>query len=204
MARVVTLAVEGITDAAVAKRLLTEVGLQPGPEYVKNGKDELDRRLIGYNNAAGFSCWLVLRDLDRDAGCAPELRQTLLPMPAAHMRFHIVVHAIEAWLIADDDSISRYLSVARSRIPADPDAIERPKYAIVELARQSRRRAVREALVPEPKSSASVGPGYASTIIDFATNHWRPSAAEAKSESLQRLCRFLRRVASESDDCVPT
>jgi hypothetical protein len=37
----ITLAVEGPTDAVVAKRLLQEVGLEPGPEYVKHGKQVL-------------------------------------------------------------------------------------------------------------------------------------------------------------------
>lgn len=70
----VTLAVEGTTDAAVARRLLHEADLQAGPEYVKNGKSALDQSLAGYNNAARFSCWLVLRDLDQDAACAPALQ----------------------------------------------------------------------------------------------------------------------------------
>src|SRR5205809_143115 len=116
----ITLAVEGTTDAAVAKRLLDEAGLEPGPEYVKGGKGALDKSLIGYNNAARFSCWLVLRDLDRDADCAPALCQKLLAAPATHMRLHIPVRAIEAWLLAGAKAISDFLSIAQTRVPANP------------------------------------------------------------------------------------
>jgi hypothetical protein len=88
--------VEGTTDAAVARRLLIEADLEPGHEYVLNGKGALDQRLAGYNRAAGLACWLVLRDLDQDAECAPALRRTLVETPSAHMRLHILVHAVEA------------------------------------------------------------------------------------------------------------
>lgn len=110
----ITLAVEGTTDAAVARRLLDEAGLQVGPEYVRNGAAALDESLAGFNEAARFSRWLVLRDLDRDAPCAPELYRRLLPAPSAFMRLHIPVHAVEAWLLADAEAMSRCLSIVRA------------------------------------------------------------------------------------------
>src|SRR5262245_53912338 len=119
----VTLALEGDTDVAVARRLLEEVGLQSEREYVRRGKHALDQSLSGYNNAARFSCWLVLRDLDHDADCAPTLRARLLGNPAAHMRLHIPVRSIEAWLLADAQAISRFLAVSQSKVPKDPEAL---------------------------------------------------------------------------------
>jgi len=196
----ITLAVEGTTDAAVARRLLDEAGLQPGPEYVRRGKGPLDRKLAGYNNAARFSCWLVLRDLDQDAACAPALSERLLPNPAVHMRLHIAVHAVEAWLLADAESISRSLSISQARVPADPEAIPHPKRALVDLARQSRKRSVREALVPAQGTTAKVGPGYAVFLIEFASYHWRPEVAATRSPSLARLRMFLREISQRGGD----
>jgi hypothetical protein len=193
----VSLVVEGATDAVVARRLLAEAGLEAGPEYVLGGKPMLDRRLAGYNNGAQFSCWLVLRDLDHDASCAPELKQWLLPVPAAHMRFHVPVRAVEAWLLADADAIGDLLSVRRVRI-SDPDALEDPKRHMLDLARQSRRRAIREAMLPAPGSTARVGPAYAATLIAFATSRWQPDVADGRSASLARLRAFLRRVSQGS------
>ena len=194
----VTLVVEGTTDAAVARRLLSEVGLEPHHEYVTNGKGGLDQRLAGYNKAARFSCWLVLRDLDQDFNCAPDLRQAILPRPAAHMRLHVPVRAVEAWLLADSETLSRSLSVPLSKVPADPEAVPHPKRALVDLARSSRKRAIREALVPAAGTTARVGPGYSAFLTEFATQTWRPAVAATRSQSLARLRTFLQH-ASRTD-----
>jgi hypothetical protein len=197
--RVVTLAVEGPTDAVAAKRLLDEAGLEAGPAYVKIGKGPLDKSLNGYNNAARISCWLVLRDLDRDADCAPEIRRQLLPTPAPHMRLHLAVRALEAWLIADAEAITEALSISAVRVPPDPEAIADPKRMLVDLARNSRSKAIRRALVPAAGTTASVGPGYTAFLTEFISQDWRPEVAAARSQSLARLRTFLRRDSSEGD-----
>lgn len=190
----VTIVVEGTTDAAVAKRLLKDTGLPFGREYIKQGKDALMRNLSGYNSAARFSCWLVLRDLDRDAQCAPELRRRLMPKPSKFMRFHVAVRAVEAWVLADAEAFSAFFSVAQSRIPTAPEAIADPKGAVVALARRSRRRAIREALLPAEGTTATIGPGYVAALTQFVRDEWRPDVAAARSESLARLRRFLLTV----------
>jgi hypothetical protein len=58
------------------------VGTQPGPVYGKNGKQHLHKRITGFNNAARYSPWIVLLDLDHDAECAPPLRSHWLPEAA--------------------------------------------------------------------------------------------------------------------------
>lgn len=195
MRSVVTIAAEGTTDVAVAKRLLAEVGLQAGPEYIKSGKAALGRHLGGYNSAARFSCWLVLRDLDHDAACAPELRAALLPAPSRLMRLHIAVRAIEAWLLADTEAFGTFFSVAESRIPPNPESLDDPKEALVNLVRRSRRRAVREAIVPPIDTSARIGPGYVPTLAAFVRQQWRPEVAARRSRSLDRLRKFLEEAA---------
>ncbi len=194
MSDLVTIVVEGTTDAAVAKRLLTEAGFRLGPEYVKQGKDALSRSLAGYNNAARFSCWLVLRDLDHDAACAPDLRRQLLPTPSRLMRLQIAVRAIEAWILADAEAFSSYFSVAQSKIPTDPEALAYPKATVVSLARHSRRNSIREALLPIEGTTARIGPGYVPTLTGFVRDKWRPEVAAERSQSLAHLRRFLDRA----------
>lgn len=87
----ITLAVEGPTDEAVARRLLAEAGIEAGPVYLRNGKHFLDSRLDACNSAARISRWLVLRDLDDDAPCAPALTASLLPRPSPGLRLQIAV-----------------------------------------------------------------------------------------------------------------
>jgi hypothetical protein len=67
----ITLAVEGRTDEAVGKRLLAHAGIEAGAVYGLRGKHDLDGKLPAYNNAARFSPWLVLRDLNTDSPVLP-------------------------------------------------------------------------------------------------------------------------------------
>jgi len=192
----ITLAVEGITDEAVIKRLLAEAGLQPGPVHGRNGKHALDRDLPGYDSAARYSRWLVLRDLDDDAPCAPALCRRLLPQPSPSMRLQIAVRAVEAWLLGDAESLSEFLSVSVHRIPSQPEALRNPKYALVEVARHSRRRAIRDEIVPPAGTKARVGTGYPAAVMEFANRRWRPPVAAAVCDSLFRLRRFLSNLAT--------
>jgi len=191
---VVTAAVEGIIDEAVVRRLLVEVDAVPGVVYGKNGKPDLRRRIDGYNNAARHGPWLVLVDLNNDADCAPVLRRDWLPQPAAGLCFRVAVRQVEAWLMGDSETLARYLGVARSRIPDDPERLPNAKAEMVDIARRSRMRAIREDMVPRPGSGRVVGPAYASRLIEYTQRYWRPEIAAQRADSLRRTIDCLRRL----------
>jgi hypothetical protein len=182
----VTAAVEGISDEAVVRRLLEHVGLEAGPIHISDGKRQLDRRLRGYNHAARFTPWIILRDLDSDADCAPTLAGRLVPEPAAGLLLRIPVRTVEAWLLADRKGVARYLGLRESEIPANPESLARPKRTLVDLARRSPRPAVRQDMVPEPQLSAEVGRAYTARLIEFAARHWDLEAAAHGADSLAR------------------
>ncbi|RMG55932.1 MAG: hypothetical protein D6723_01570, partial [Acidobacteria bacterium] len=186
---VISAAVEGPVDEAVIRRLIRHVGAIPGPVYGKNGKDHLRKSVKGYNEAARHTPWIVMVDLNHDAPCAPPLRDAWLPSIAPMMCFRVAVRAVEAWLLADRQHIARFLGVSKTRIPQNPEAVDDPKDAMVDLARHSRRRNVREDMVPRPGSGRKVGPAYTSRLIEFVedtANGWRPAVAAATSDSLKR------------------
>lgn len=192
----ITVAVEGPSDAAVARRIVQAAGLQVSAEFVAGGKKRLDPRIRGYNNAARFGAWLVLRDLDFDAECAATLREALLPAPAPGMHLRVPVRSVEAWLLADRENFSRYFGVSPSIIAGDPDSLPRPKRTIVDLARRSAKRAIREGVVPVEGTSAEVGPGFTAVIVEYASTVWAPDAAAEVSDSLRRCLRALRQLSS--------
>jgi hypothetical protein len=192
---VISAAVEGIVDEAVVRKLIAHAGATPGEVYGKQGKSLLRQRIAGYNNAAQRAPWIVLVDLDRDDDCAPPLRNAWLPHPAPHLCFRIAVREVEAWLLADGERLAELLSVARKRLPADPEGLDDPKTTLVNLARTSRRRAIQEDMVPRQASGRQVGPAYSSRLIEFVSSYWRPDVAAARSESLQRAIDCLRRIA---------
>jgi len=190
----VSVLVEGITDEVVVRRLLAYVGLPCGIVYGKQGKSYVLRQLMAYNRAAQFAPWLVVVDLDQDAECAPAFVRETLPSPSQGMQLRIAVRAIESWLLADRERIAAYLGIPIVRIPANPDVEPDPKEVLIDLARQSRRRALREDIVPRAESGARVGPGYVGRIIEFLTGSaqpWRPEVAAQHSDSLRRCVEAL-------------
>jgi hypothetical protein len=188
----IAVAVEGALDEIVLSTVFRATGRAFRAVYGKSGKVALDARLPAYDAAARHQQWLVLRDLDQDAACAPELVARLLPSRSPMMRLHIAVRAIEAWLLADRKTMSTVLGVPVARVPEQPESIDNPKSLIVQLARGSSSRRIRDALVPRDGSSAKVGPGYIQVFGEFAVSGWDPDSAAQRSDSLARLLRHLR------------
>jgi hypothetical protein len=193
---VICAAVEGTVDEAVVRKLIEHVGGVAGDVHGRKGKAHLRKRIRGYIQAAEHSPWLVLVDLDNDPACAPLLRSAWLQEPApAHLCFRVAVRAVEAWFLADAERIATFLGVALSQIPMRPETLNDPKATLVSLARNSRRREIREDMVPRPESRTTVGPAYVSRMIEFAQQHWRPDVAAQRADSLRRALRCLRRLS---------
>lgn len=191
-------AVEGDVDESVLRRLIEVTGYSSGTIYGRKGKDFLRTKIDGYNAAAHFSCWTVLVDLDREFPCAAALRNNWLAHPAPLMCFRIVVHSIEAWLMSDSERFLDFFSIARRHSPANPESIPDPKEALIDTIRHSRRRDIREDMLPRPESGRRVGPAYSSHIMEFVGDRqrgWRPEVAETKSISLRRCISCMRHLA---------
>lgn len=199
---VITTAVEGDVDEAILRRIVTYTGLSLGTVYGRKGKPFLLKSISGYNNAARFSPWLVLIDLDNDCDCAPDCLQQWLPDPAQYMCLRVAVRTIEAWALADRKRMARWLRVAEARIPDNPDNLDNPKQELINLARRSSRLQLQNDLVPREGSGRSVGPLYTSRMIEFVQDEaegWRPDAALHHSDSLGRCINSLRRLADGID-----
>jgi hypothetical protein len=160
------------------------------------GKNYLDKRLANYNRAAKHGAWLVVRDTDNDSGgCPVTLRSQLLQdvkNPALCSR--LAVRSIDAWLMADGDAFAEEFAVSRARIPEHPEALDDPKRTLAQLCADSRKRAVREGMVPPKNSVGKVGPEYTSMIMQFCRGAWRPDVAAHNAPSLQRALRDIDRL----------
>lgn len=202
----ISAAVEGPVDEAVVRKLVDLAGGRTGGVYGRNGRPALRQRISGYNNAARHSPWVVLVDLENEADCAPPIRDEWVPAPAPNLCFRVVVRAVEAWLMADEQTLASYLSVRPARIPAVPEEVDHPKDAMVSLARQSRRKDILQDMVPRERSGRRVGPAYTSRLIEYVQEHWRPEVAAKRSESLQRAIRCLRRLVDtdRKEECSVT
>ena len=139
----VSAAVEGIVDRAVLERLAADFRFCIGSFHGLKGKQYLKQRTPAFNSAARFSPWLVLVDLD-SYQCAPVLRAEWLSASSELMIFRVAVRAIEAWLMADVETLSNFLHVRGSLVPSDPDGLSHPKESLVNLARRSPRAEIRK------------------------------------------------------------
>ena len=193
----VSLAVEGSTDLPVVTQLVALIQAKPLPVLVARSKSRLDPVLPGLNRTAVNRNWLILRDLDHDAPCPPELIPKLLDgaARAARLSLRIPVRATEAWLLADAPAFSRTFRIAIKHFPTEPDALPSPKQHLVNLCRRSVRKQIRRAMTPHPRSGRQVGPEYTSRITAFAEQHWNPRRASGRSPSLDRTIRALRLLA---------
>ena len=192
----VNILVEGMADEPVAKRLLKHVGLEVGVVYGRKGKPHVLQRSLAYNEAAKVAPWFVLLDLDTDTQCASQAIAQWLPNPSEGMRFRIAVRAIEAWLMADRESIASFLYVASSKIQHAIELDPNPKQTLINIARTSRNKGIRDDIVPRQESGATVGPLYVAQLTEFAEKHWRPDVAQEHSKSLQRCIDALSTLAS--------
>jgi len=187
-------AVEGMTDAAVVERLFAHFRLPLGAIHQAGGKDNLRKKISGYNQTAAFYPWLVLVDLNQEAACAPLLCQQWLAKPSKYMYFRVAVRAMEAWLLADRESLARFLSVPVQKVPTSPDSLENPKAVMIQLAGQSSSRQIRKEMVPTASGGRKEGPAYAARIVEFVTRYWDIEKAKQHSPSLQRCCNSLERL----------
>jgi len=196
MNHTIDIVVEGYPDEVACRKLCEFMGIRINRVFNKRGKNRLDKSLGGYNEDSLYRqrYWLALRDLDRDAGCAFQLIEQLVPEKSPYFLLRIPVRAIETWFMSDSERLCAFLAISQSKISLVPERIEYPKLEMVNLARKSRRRNIREDMVPIQGSKHDEGPAYASRLAEFAENHWRPEIAERTSDSLARCIRRLRAI----------
>ena len=196
----ISLVYEDILSEAVLRKVIQESPREYNilHNFNKNGKTKIDKTLKKYNQASRIYPFLVLRDLDTDHDCAPELVKKLIDFtPSKNFLFHIAVREIDSWLLADRASVSRFLGVRMGDVPSPPDEIVNPKEMLISLARKSRFRNIRESIPPLPKSTAKQGPGYNIELTFFIKNHWNTKNAAKNSPSLARLIRRLEIFSPE-------
>jgi hypothetical protein len=189
----VNLVVEDELSDAVVRRLLRHVRRRylVGRTYGFRGNAYLRKNMRGWNNAARGTPFIVITDLDRYA-CPPELREDWVREGLhPNLIFHVAVREIEAWVLADRVTFSKFLAIAESKIPLVPEAELDPKATLIAAARRSRIRSVRERLAPRSGSTARQGPDYNACLIEFVAEHWNVRVAAAAAQSLARMIRKL-------------
>jgi len=160
-----------------------------GTTYRHGGFGYLRRTINGWNAAAKGKPFVVLTDLDNKPCPAELIGEWLTSAPSPNLIFRVAVKEVEAWLLADVANLAEYLQIGEKHVPQDPDDIPDPKAALIELARLSRLKYVRDSLLPRQGSTAKQGLGHNECLGSFVRERWNVRTACFRSPSLSRALR---------------
>ncbi|MDR0447140.1 MAG: DUF4276 family protein [Treponema sp.] len=159
-----------------------------------NGFGKIKKRINAYNHAAKHGYYFIITDLDDKYICAPSLVKDWLPNKLnKQFLFRVAVHEIESWLLADRENFASFFSINKNLIPLKPDDEIDPKSIVISLAKRSKKRNIREALIPID-SYASIGPGYNTQFLGYIRNIWNINSARRNSPSLDKTIKSLEKL----------
>jgi len=161
-----------------------------GYSYNGRGFGYIKNRISGFNNACIATPYLVLVDLDNNP-CAVTLKNEWLNFEQhPNLIFRVAVREVESWLLADIEGFSGYTGVSQANFPDNPDLEIDPKSTLINIARRSRKRFIREDIIPI-NNNARIGPNYNGRLMEFVFEYWNIVRAMERSDSLKRAYRKL-------------
>ncbi len=189
----INLAFEDILSESVLKKIIFHSGIpyKVCNCYIKDGFGYLKKTIKGFNNGAKAIAYLVLTDLD-NGECAPGLIAEWLPCPRhPNLLFRVAVREVEAWILADRFNFSKFLGIKEDLIPTPADNISDAKQFLIELTKRSRKRSLRDDIVPRKGSTAKQVPNYNEPLINFVNSFWDVELARHNSPSLEGTVRAI-------------
>jgi hypothetical protein len=105
--------------------------------------------------------------------------------------FRIAVKEVEAWLLADIEGLSQFFRVSKVNFPKKPENEIDPKQTLIELAKRSRLRTIKDDIVPI-NEYAKIGPNYNARMTEFVNEYWNIESAINRSRSLEKAFSKLR------------
>lgn len=128
----------------------------------------------------------VLCIADTDGKCVKKLLTEWLPtaIPESFL-LRLAVNEGESWVLADRQALAAFFEIAEKQISRTPDEEDNPKRHVLNLARKSKKRIIRQELVSETDPTKQ-GNGYNVHLRNFVKNHWSAQRAAENSPSLQR------------------
>jgi hypothetical protein len=184
----INLAVEDDLSEAVLKEMLkqSQRPFSVGTCLKHRGYGYLKKILPGINHAAKGSPYLVLTDLDKTECPLALITEWLSHPKHPNLIFRVAVREVEAWLLAHREAFAQFLGISRNLIPENLDSVPDPKQLLIDLTKKSKKRYLRDAIVPAPNSTAKIGRDYNGQLIQFVNQNWQIEVAKTHSRSLER------------------
>ncbi len=192
----ICLATEDALSEAAAEKLLTASGrpIEIEQRLRKDGYGYLKTNFPKFNQvAANIMPVFLLTDLDK-ANCVVdfiadwrkglELSEQLL--------FRVAVREVEAWLLADRQAFADWLGISADLVHKEPENLSDPKRELLRLVKRSKKRALRNMILPADTSHCPVGIGYNTELTQYVRKYWHPLTAAASAPSLARALKRIK------------
>jgi len=169
MCKSLSLVVEDVLSDSTLRVILNNINpqIKIAATHGLQGNGYIRRKISGFNRSSRGQPFLVLTDLDNGI-CASQLIQDWLPEPRENnLLFRVAVREVETWLMADRRGIAEFLSIPVNHIPEDVENIQAPKEFLMNAARRSSKRTIRDDIPPRLNSTAKTGPNYNGALIRF-------------------------------------
>jgi hypothetical protein len=189
----ITLAVEDSLSETVARKILK----QSDKNYCvinclgRKGFGYLKTKINKFNEASKQLPFFVL--IDQDNGCPPEKIDSWLKCKVnSNFIFRIAVMEIESWVMADRDSFLNFLVSLNLIYHIKWTKLPDPKQFFLNITKKTRKRRLKQDIIPIPGSTAKIGPDYNACISDFVRDRWNVHEAIRHSESLNRAFKKIQ------------
>jgi len=136
----------------------------------------------------------MVADGDQDT-CV--VRQRDAWMPKQHdpnLMLRLAVREAESWILADHEGFSAFAELSPALLPPLPDLIPNPKEALLHILTKSKRRVLRDEMLPDKRARAKTGLGYNMHLATFVQFHWSAERACERSPSLARSISRVKMV----------
>ncbi|UFH48851.1 DUF4276 family protein [Pseudomonas sp. KNUC1026] len=182
---------------ALAKALVRQctTSWHTGYEQNTSGFGEFVKYVAKMNQVASTTLpVLMLADGDQAPCPVEQIKAWLPPKPAARLMLRLAVRESESWVLADRQGLAAFLDISMAHIPAAPDELRAPKESLLTLIRKSKKRLLREEMLPAKQSRAPVGLGYVLHLESFLAEGWSLKRAAENSPSLARAAGRVSQV----------
>lgn len=174
---------------------------------IQSGKDVHIQNLLVANGCGPFKgmiekmnsvAWnvmpvLMLADADQ-ATCVVTQRNQWIPTnPAPKFSLRLAVREAETWILADHEGLSEFANFSVALMDRSPDQLNDPKQELLRSIRRSKRRDLRDEMLPKKGAKNLVGLGYNLHLTRFVREFWNAERAAQRSPS---LARSIPRVAA--------
>jgi len=189
----ITLVFEDDLSEAVMIKILEQFSdkYEVYQSYQGNGFGYLKTNIKGFNQASIVNPHFMLTDLD-NYDCPIALKNDWIDFEIRNnFIFRIAVREVESWLLADRKGLSKFFNVSIINFPPNPDLVIDPKNTLIQLAKRSNKREIREDIVPINRN-ATIGPNYNGCLTEFVYKYWSFDNAKLLSNSLRKTYEKLR------------